>query len=294
MRNAELKDQCRSALRPPVLCYHRVGGPPELGVTRVSRSIFKRQMTTLARAGWKTLTLDQFAERLQPGYAAFRTPHSAFLLTFDDGYASLAEHVYPLLADVGFTATTFLVTDYVGRMNTWDVRYTWHRLAHLDWDAIGRWQARGFDFASHSASHSRLTWLSDAAAAAELERSRETVRHRLGPRAGRAVAYPFGARDERVERLAGAAGYELGFGGVRGNGSPLALARLPVYIWDVGRTPLGLREDGLGWLGRAVAHAANRAAVGTSVMLKVLGSRERGAVPSMAPSRTAPRSPLPL
>ncbi len=292
MRSAELKDPDRSALLPPVLCYHRIGGPAELGVTRVAESVFTRHVTELARAGWRTLTLAEFGERVT--HPASRIPHPEFLLSFDDGYASLAEHVFPLLADVGFTATTFLVTDYVGRMNTWDVRYTWHRLAHLDWDAIGRWQARGFDFASHSASHSRLTWLSDAAAAAELERSRETLRHRLGPRAARAVAYPFGARDERVERLAGAAGYELGFGGVRGNGSPLALARLPVYVWDVGRMPLGLREDGLGWLGRTVAHAANRCAVGTSVMLKVLGSRERGAVPSTAPSGTAPRSPLRL
>src|SRR2546430_59923 len=162
-------------------------GVLELGVTRVASSIFARQMTTLARAGWKTLTLDQFAERLRPGYSALRTPHSAFLLTFDDGYASLAEHVYPILADVGFTATTFLITDHVGRLNTWDVRYTWHRLGHLDWDTIGRWQARGFDFASHTASHQRLTWLSDAQAGAELEGSRETLRHRLGPEAARAV-----------------------------------------------------------------------------------------------------------
>jgi len=236
-------------------------------------------MTTLARAGWKTLTLAQFAERLRPGHCAFRIPHSAFLLTFDDGYASLAEHVYTLLADVGFTATTFLITDYVGRLNTWDVRYTWHRLAHLDWDTIGRWQARGFDFASHTASHARLTWLSDGQAAAELAGSRETLRHRLGPQAARAVAYPFGARDERIERLASAAGYELGFGGVRGNGSPLGLARLPVYMWDVARVPFGVRKDGLGWLGRNVAHAANRCAVGTSLMLKLL---------------PAPRSLLPL
>src|SRR6266480_1979566 len=272
MRNAELMGEVPPAARPPVLCYHRVGGPLELGVTRVAKSVFARQMTRLARAGWKTLTLDQFAERLRPGHSAFRTPHSAFLLTFDDGYASLADHVYPILADVGFTATTFLVTDYVGRLNTWDVRYTWHRLAHLDWDAIGRWQARVVDFASHSASHSRPTWLSDAAAAAELERSRETLRHRLGPRAARAVAYPFGARDERVERLAGAAGYELGFGGVRGNGSPLALARLPVYVWDVGRVPFGLRGDAVGALGRFVADVANRCAVGTTVM-KGLGAQ---------------------
>jgi len=257
---------------PPVLCYHRVGGPLELGVTRVAKSVFARQMTTLARAGWKTLTLDQFAERLRPGHSAFRTPHSALLLTFDDGYASLAEHVYPILADVGFTATTFLITDYVGRLNTWDVRYTWRRLAHLDWDTVGRWQARGFDFASHSASHPRLTWLSDGEAAAQLGRSRDTLRDRLGPQAARAVAYPFGARDERIEWLASAAGYELGFAGVRGNGSRLALARLPVYLWDVGRVPFGLRQDPLGRLSRTIAHAANQCAVGTSVMLRL---RER-------------------
>ena len=34
----------------PVLCYHRVGGPLELGVTRVGRAVFARQMTALARA----------------------------------------------------------------------------------------------------------------------------------------------------------------------------------------------------------------------------------------------------
>jgi peptidoglycan/xylan/chitin deacetylase (PgdA/CDA1 family) len=270
MRNAELTERRRPALLPPVLCYHRIGGPAELGVTRVAKSVFARQMTTLARAGWKTLTLDQFAERLRPGHAALRIPHSALLLTFDDGYASHAEHVYPILADVGFTATTFLITDYVGRLNTWDVRYTWHRLAHLDWDTVGRWQARGFDFASHTASHQRLTWLPDGQATAELERSRDTLRRRLGREAARAVAYPFGARDERIGRLAIAAGYELGFGGVHGNGSRLALARVPVYLWDVGSVPFGLREDGFGRLSRTIAHAANQCAVGTSVMLKLL------------------------
>jgi peptidoglycan/xylan/chitin deacetylase (PgdA/CDA1 family) len=271
MRNAELNDPRRSAFLPPVLCYHRIGGPAELGVTRVARSIFARQMTTLARAGWRTLTLAEFSQRVT--HPASRISHPEFLLSFDDGYASLAEHVYPLLADVGFTATTFLITDYVGQLNTWDVRYTWHRLAHLDWHTIGRWQERGFGFASHSASHPRLTWLSDAQAMDELVRSRDALVGRLGPGAGRAVAYPFGARDERVERLARTAGYELGFGGVRGNGSPLALARLPVYLWDVGRVPLGLRGNATGALGRFVADVANRCAVVTSVMLNLSGRR---------------------
>src|SRR6266576_6289878 len=113
MRNAELKDRRRSALLPPVLCYHRIGGPVELGVTRVARSSFARQMNALARAGWRTLTLAEFSQRVT--HPTSRIPHLECLLSFDDGYASLGEHVYPVLDDVGFTATTFLITDYVGR-----------------------------------------------------------------------------------------------------------------------------------------------------------------------------------
>jgi peptidoglycan/xylan/chitin deacetylase (PgdA/CDA1 family) len=244
-----------------VLCYHRIGGPLELGVTRVGRSVFARQMTALARAGWRTLSLTEFAETQTPD-AARRT----FLLTFDDGYASLAEQAYPVLADLGFTATTFLVTDYVGKTNDWDVRYTWNRLPHLTWPDIERWRARGFDFASHGATHRRLTWLPDTDITAELARSRATLTARLGSDAGLAVAYPFGAVDGRVVGLARRAGYGLGFGGVRGNSDRLHLARVPVYFWDVGDLPLGLRDDVVGAVGRLLAHAANRCAVGTSAM----------------------------
>jgi peptidoglycan/xylan/chitin deacetylase (PgdA/CDA1 family) len=261
---------------PPVLCYHQVGGPPTLGVTRVSESVFDRQMNTLAREGWRTLRLAEFADR-----AAGSGPASgerSFLLSFDDGYASLAKHAYPMLADLGFTATTFLVADYVGKVNTWDVRYTWPRLVHLDWDAVEHWYARGFDFGSHTATHPRLTWLDDTRVGDELCRSRETLKARLGASATRAVAYPFGASDERVERLAHAAGYELGFGAGRrgkpggGNGTPMNLSRIPVYMWDVGSVPFALRDDGVGAVARLLARAANRCAVGTSIM-RGLGTR---------------------
>jgi peptidoglycan/xylan/chitin deacetylase (PgdA/CDA1 family) len=248
---------------PPVLCYHRIGGPLELGVTRVGRSAFARQMIALARAGWKTATLDQFESRVR---RADVPTCNEFLLTFDDGYASLADYAYPVLADLGLTATTFLITEYVGKTNTWDVRYTWKRLQHLRWHEIEQWRARGFDFASHGATHRRLTWLDDAALATELRHSREMLIARLGPDAGRAIAYPFGAVSERVVRHAAHAGFELGFGGVKGSGDSLHLSRVPVYCWDLGNLPFGLRSDTVGTLGRLIAHAANRCAVGTSVM----------------------------
>lgn len=246
----------------PVLCYHRIGGPLELGVTRVGRSVFARQMAALAKAGWRTLTLAQFADP----HPTSHIPRT-FLLSFDDGYASLADHAYPVLAEVGFTATTFLITDFIGRENRWDIRYTWRRLRHLDWVQIEHWRARGFEFASHGARHRRLTWVDDATAADELGRAREVLIGRLGADAGRAIAYPFGAVDARVQRLAREAGYTLGFGGVRGDhASPWHLPRVPVYMWDATDTPFGLRQDPFGAVGRFVAHVANRCAVGTSVM----------------------------
>ena len=266
----------------PALCYHRIGGPLEVGVTRVGRSVFERQMRALAVTGWRSLSLTQFADRVQRGVVA---SGSEFFLTFDDGYASLADVAYPLLADLGFTATTFLITDFVGKTNAWDARYTWRRLPHLSWEQVERWRARGFDFASHTATHARLTWLDDARAQDELGRSRRTLVERLGEAVGQGVAYPFGAADARVVGLARQAGYGLGFGGVRGDhGDPLLLPRVPTYVWDAGDIPFGLRLDGLGSLGRFVAHVANRCAIGTTVLK---------AVWPYGPTSPAPRLPPP-
>jgi peptidoglycan/xylan/chitin deacetylase (PgdA/CDA1 family) len=262
-------------IRPPVLCYHRVGGPRELGVTRVLRKVFARQMVALADAGWRTLTLDDFARAASPylfPVARLTSDTRYFLLTFDDGYANLAETAYPVLADLGFTAATFLITDYVGRDNSWDVRYTRRRLPQLDWRTIERWRIRGFDFGSHGATHRRLTWLRSAVVADELLRSRQVLIQRLGTGAGRAIAYPFAAVSDRVMELTRQAGFEMGFAGPWDRGTdPLRLARVPVYVWDARETPIGLRPGWRGTAGRFIAHITNRCSVGTSLALALAG-----------------------
>jgi len=262
-------------IRPPVLCYHRVGGPPELGVTRVVQKVFARQMIALAKAGWRTITLDAFARAKSPYLFPLERLMSEtryFLLTFDDGYASLAESAYPVLADLGFTATTFLITDYVGRDNSWDARYTRHRLPQLDWSTVEHWRGKGFDFGSHGATHRRLTWLRSRVVTDELLRSRQALVQRLGSGAGRAIAYPFGAVSTRVMELARKAGFEMGFGGAWDRGiDPLRMTRVPVYVWDALDTPIGLWAGFLGTAGRFVAHVTNRCSVGTSLGMVFAG-----------------------
>ena len=262
-------------IRPPVLCYHRIGGPLELGITRVSQRVFARQMTALARRGWRTITIEQFQQatsRYLFPLSRLSSDGKDFLLTFDDGHASLADHAFPVLADLGFTATTFLVTDYVGHSNSWDVPYAFRRLPQLSWRTIESWRIKGFDFGSHSGTHRRLTWLKSEAITDELTRSRQTLVDRLGHSAGLAIAYPFGAASERTVELARQVGFALGFAGVWERGTdPLRLQRTPVYVWDALQRPFALRVGPVGTAGRFAAHLANRCALGTSLLLALSG-----------------------
>ena len=50
-------------------------------------------------------------------------PGRAVLITFDDGYLDFLTYAWPLLKSYGFSATVFLVTDEVGRSNSWDRVY---------------------------------------------------------------------------------------------------------------------------------------------------------------------------
>ncbi len=265
---------------PPILCYHKVDTRHELGVTRLGPRVFRRQMEALARSGCRTLGSADLLDALGGGRAGVGVgdDRPAVVLTFDDGYDALSRDAFPVLADLGLCALVFVVTEYVGRDNDWDVHYGWRRFRHLSWDELARWQERGVEVHSHGASHARLTWLSDAQAEDELGRSRTAIARRLGA-APAGFGYPFGAVDARVRALAAAAGYTLGFAGPERPGRSrcvapdrLALPRRPVYAWDACAPPCVLRDDAAGALALAVAWVTQRFAVGTSIIRRVGGA----------------------
>jgi len=257
---------------PPILCYHKVDTRFELGFTQLEPRVFRRQMETLARLGYRSLGAAELLHAV--GSPADGQP--AVVITFDDGYASLSRFAFPVLADLGLRALVFVITDYVGRENTWDVQYGWRRFAHLDWEELGRWQERGIEVHSHGATHARLTWLSDAEASDELARSREAIASRLRT-APAGISYPYGSVDGRVRRLAIEAGYTLGFAGPSvADADPLRLPRLPVYGWDRFDVPLVMGRTPLASVGRGLARFTNRCAVGTAAIQRLLGRRYAG------------------
>ncbi len=243
---------------PLILCYHKIERRRELGVTRLSPRRFARQVERLARDGYRTVGLSEVVRRAQ---VASAWSAREVMITFDDAYRGLREHAFPVLEAHGFAATCFVITDYAGRLNRWDVAYGGRRFAHLAWRDIERWRERGIAFASHTATHPRLTWLDDDGVRRELVRSREALRHALGE-APVAVSYPFGAAGARERRIAREAGYEAGF--VLASGAmrdPMAIPRLPVYLWAPPRPGRGV----LAPIERLGATGANRCAVGTSL-----------------------------
>lgn len=254
---------------PPVLCYHKVDARLELGVTRLGPSHFRRQVETLAALGFRTLGAEELLAA--PG----QDRGAPLVITFDDGYAGLERYAFPVLADHGLRAMVFVISDYVGRDNAWDVRYGGQVFHHLDWDVLGRWQERGIEVHAHGASHGRLTWMSDLAVADDLGRAREAIRRRLGREAS-AIAYPFGAVDARVRRLALEAGFTVGFAGpIGGADDVLRLPRLPVYPWDRAGVPFVMQAGALGALARWGGRTTNRIAVTTALIQRLLGTRYR-------------------
>lgn len=245
---------------PPILCWHKVERRHEMGVTRTSPRRFARQIERLARSGWRTLTLEEVAACAR-GTRAWAPRELA--ITFDDAYRGLRDHAFPVLEAHGFGAICFAITDYAGRLNRWDVAYGGRRFAHLAWRDMRRWQSRGIEFASHTATHPRLTWLAERDAAHELARSRRAMARALDAPCD-AVSYPFGAAGAREWALAAAEGYVAGFTlARRWRGEPLAIPRTPVYLWAPPLPGVG-RLRAVERLGAALA---NRCAVGTSLAL---------------------------
>ncbi len=250
---------------PPVLAYHKVERRRELGVTRISPSRFEKQIERLARAGWRALSLSEVIACANGQRTA--APHE-LAITFDDGYRGLREHAFPVLEAHGMRATCFVISDYAGKLNRWDVAYGGRRFAHLAWRDMRAWQGRGIEFASHTATHPRLTRCTSAQVRRELARSGIAIRGALDLEP-LAVSYPFGAFGEREELLASEAGYTAGFGIARSwRGSVMSMARTPVYLW----APLTPVVGVLRAPEKVAARIANRCAIGTTLLRGALHS----------------------
>ncbi len=186
----------------------------------------------MLESGYDLIPLRGLAEN-PPPHSTESNPRIGVTLTFDDGYETFLREVFPLLTDTGAPATLFVITDYVGGYNDWDVTFRVNRRRHLDWMMIREVAGGNIEIGSHTCTHRDLTRIPRGEAERELRVSKQALEDHLGVEVT-SLALPFGAVNLEIFALARKLGYREICGGAFGPYGPFpgVLPRIPVYRGD--------------------------------------------------------------
>jgi len=201
----------------PVLNYHQINNNDHNSLT-LSDTEFEAQMEYLYKTGYTAISPNQLADYVQYGK---ELPLNPVLITFDDGYEDNYKVAYPILQKYHFTATIFIITDFVSRYGK-----------YLTWDQIREMNDSGITFEDHTLSHVALTKASDEDERNQLVKSKEALEWHLGKKVDY-LAYPGGEYDQRVIQLTKNAGYRaaftVNFGRDKENSTLYTLNRIPIF-----------------------------------------------------------------
>ncbi|MGH2519833.1 MAG: polysaccharide deacetylase family protein [Chloroflexota bacterium] len=220
----------------PILMYHYIRELPASTPDRIGYGLsippvtFDQQLAYLARAGFHTVTMSQVTSHVLTGAPL---PSHSIALTFDDGYSDFYTAALPLLRRYHFTATAYLVVNFLDRPG------------YMSWQQASQLQHDGIEVGAHTLDHVDLAIQSLATATRETRDSGLILRQRLGVPV-QAFAYPSGRYDAAVVRIVAASGFtsavttNYGFRYTRAALLTLPRVRvyggitLPSYIKEVG------------------------------------------------------------
>ncbi|MDA8229631.1 MAG: polysaccharide deacetylase family protein [Desulfitobacterium hafniense] len=183
----------------PVLYYHSIA--VEKGnELRIPPDQFESQMNYLHSNGYSTISMDQFYEFMN---GTKRLPDKPILITFDDGYQDNYSNAYPILKKYGFTATVFMVSNFVngsGFMNSTELK-----------ELI----ANGWNIEGHTANHLDLSTLTGASMSPEISEAKNKLEQITGKEV-KYFAYPYGKYNDEIIKSLKLAGYKMAFSTERG------------------------------------------------------------------------------
>ncbi len=178
---------------------------PILAYNRISTDIFEQHLQYLKDSGYYSVSWEEWQSAK---LSKTPLPGKAVLLTFDGGYLDFFQYAFPLLKRFDFTATVFLVTESIGKTNSWEKADS-EQVQLMEWPEIRQLRDAGIEVGSMSATYQPLTGLSPTEIVREASESRAILEYGLG-KSVRCFAYPYGNVDKIVEHLVGAIGYTYG------------------------------------------------------------------------------------
>jgi peptidoglycan/xylan/chitin deacetylase (PgdA/CDA1 family) len=214
-----------------LLGWHRVDGAP--GGLSTSPEEFRRHLDLLEEWGATVVDLDT---------AVADPPPRAVVLTFDDGYASVADTAWPLLKVRGWPALLYAVAGYLdgGERFPWDERAPGDTARLLDARGLADLAADGMAVGSHTVTHRWLPHLPPGVVRDEVRTSRERLQDLL-QRDVTTFSYPMGGWDAGVRRAIAGAGYATAVTVDRGRNTA-ATDRLALRRAFAPRDPADLRR----------------------------------------------------
>ncbi|MCK4403735.1 MAG: polysaccharide deacetylase family protein [candidate division Zixibacteria bacterium] len=230
----------------PILAYHQVSDRFDLSITRQKVSQFEKGIRFLYEQGYKAIRLEEIFNSNEE-YNGRKVA-----ITFDDGYEDVYLNAFPLLQKLGFTASIFVITGYVGKYNGWDYNWGRNKKKHLSWEQIKEMADAGFGFGSHTVNHPDLTKIPQQFVEYELKRSKQVLEDKLGQRVD-FLSYPFGRYNRYVqkeaERLGYKGAYTLCSNSKQNDFHPFSQKRWGVYLLDSSLTlKIKLNQGKLFWI----------------------------------------------
>ena len=186
----------------PVFAYHRVHRDDEVTVPddlgRIDLSVFRRQMEYLSETGVRTVTHAEIADWLYAGHAP---DGRCVALDFHDNRLNIFENAFPLLAERGFRATAFVITDLADGKSVFGP----DDYPAMNWGHLQQLSAAGWCIAPHTRRHLHLDGperapKDTAEIWAELTESRRIVAEKIGIDAPY-FPYPHGRWNHGVEAM---------------------------------------------------------------------------------------------
>lgn len=213
----------------PVIAYHSIDDSGSF--ISISSRQFESQMQYLAGKHYRSILLKDFVKSSINGKPL---PEKCFVLVFDDGFKNNFEIAFPILRKYGFTATIFIVTQFVGSKASWIKDNSVPVYPLLDWAEIAAMKAYGIDFQPHSKTHPDLTNLETVKISEEIENSKKEIEERLDSRA-ELFCYPHGKFNSRIKDAVAAADFKGGMTSIIGwndpGFDPFTIKRTPSRIF---------------------------------------------------------------
>lgn len=177
----------------PILTYHSIDSTSS--VISIRQDVFKEQMKYLSDNGYTTISLRQYIDRLRRGKIKNK---KEVVLTFDDGFRNNYTFAFPILKKMGFTATFFLTSGFIGRTCQWHRDQSIKEMPLLSWDEIKEMSAADMEFGAHTMNHVDLTKASDIELEQEIDGSRKMIEDFLGKSVD-LFCYPYGRYSGKIE-----------------------------------------------------------------------------------------------